>query len=163
MERVNALPGQAEVLGDSPSGLAPARARWRGLGARFWPLTIGQHLALLFLIIAVPLSALAFLATDEVSEAGRNARRAALVASARALEAAIDREISKHLLLAQQLGQSRSLLEGDLVEFWREAKNAAALLPSTWIAVVDPAGRMLVHTLREPGDALPAHIDTALE
>jgi len=158
MERVNALPGQAKASDDS-SGSAKFTARLR----RLWPLSISQYLVLLFLIIATPLSALAFLATDEVARAGRNASRAALMASTKSLEATIDKEISRHLLLAQQLAQSRSLLDGDFVEFWREAKNAAALLPGTWIAVIDPAGRMLVNTLREPGDALPAHISTGLE
>ena len=71
-------------------GAEAATARWRRLGARFWPLTIGQYLALLFLVIAVPLSALAFLATDEVAGADRNASRAALMASTR-LVTLIDR------------------------------------------------------------------------
>ena len=154
MERA-ASPGLA--LGDSG-----VTARLRRFRARLWPLTIGQYLALLFLIIAVPLSALAFLATDEVAKADRSASRAGLMASTRALEETIEREISRHLLMAQQLAQSRSLLDGDLVEFWREAKNGAALLPGTWISLVDPAGRILVNTRREPGDALPVHINTAL-
>jgi len=161
-ERVNALPGQGKALGDSSGGSKELTARSQRLRARFWPLTIGQYLALLFLIIAVPLSALAFLATDEVAKADRHASRAALVASTRALEATVDTEISKHLLLAEQLAQSRSLLDGDLVELWREAKNAAALLPGTWISVLDPAGRMVIHTLREPGDALPASANLEL-
>ena len=162
MERANALPGQAEALGDSSGSPKELTARLRRLSARLWPLSIRQYLVLLFLSIAVPLSALAFLATDEVARTDRSASRAALMASTRALEATIDTEISKHLLLAEQLAQSRSLRDGDFVEFWREAKNAAALLPGTWISVVDPAGRMLVNTRREPGDALPAHINTAL-
>jgi len=162
MERVNALPGQAEALGDSSGSARKLTARLRRLRARFWPLTIGQYLALLFLIIAVPLGALSFLATNEVAKADRNASRAALMASTRALATTVNTEISKHLLLAEQLAQSRSLLDGDFVEFWREAKNSAALLPGTWISVVDPTGRMLVNTRREPGDALPAHINTAL-
>jgi two-component sensor histidine kinase len=163
MERVNALPGQPKVLGDRSGGPQELAARSRRFRARFWPLTIGQYLALLFLIIAVPLSALAFLATDEVAKADRSASRAALMASARALEAMIDSEISRHLLLAEQLAQSQSLLDGDLVKVWREAKNAAALLPGTWIGVVDPTGRMLVHTTREPGDVLPARGNMELE
>jgi two-component sensor histidine kinase len=162
MERVNALPGQAKALDDSSDSPKEFAARVRRLRGRFWPLSIRQYLLLLFLIIAAPLSALAFLATDEVARADRSASRAALMASTRALKAMIDREISRHQLLAQQLAQSRSLLDGDFVEFWREAKNAAALLPGTWISVVDPSGRMLVTTRREPGDALPAHINTAL-
>jgi two-component sensor histidine kinase len=117
---------------------------------------------LLFLVIAAPLSALAFLATDEVAKADRNASRAALMASTRALEATIDREISRHLLLAKQLAQSRSLLDGDFVKVWREAKDAAALLPGTWISILDPAGRMVVHTRREPGDSLPASANSEL-
>jgi len=163
MGRVNALPAQPKVLGDRSGGPQELAARSRRFRARFWPLTIGQYLALLFLIIAVPLSALAFLATDGVAKADRSASRAALMASARALEAMIDSEISRHLLLAEQLAQSRSLLDGDLVKVWREAKNAAALLPGTWIGVVDPAGRMLVHTTREPGDVLPARGNMELE
>src|SRR5579862_494826 len=129
MERA-ASPGLA--LGDSG-----VTARLRRFRARLWPLAIGQYLVLLFLIIAVPLSALAFLATDEVAKADRSASRAGLMASTRALEETIEREISRHLLMAQQLAQSRSLLDGDLVEFWREAKDAAELLPGTSIVVVD--------------------------
>jgi two-component sensor histidine kinase len=163
MERLNALPGQANALNDSSGSPKKFTARLRRLRARLWPLTIGQYLAVLFLIIALPLSALAFLATDEVARADRDASRAALMASTRALAATIDREISRHLVLAEQLAQSRSLLGGDLVEFWREAKDAAALLPGTWIGVVDPAGRMLVHTTREPGDVLPARSNMELE
>ena len=158
MERVNALPRQAKALDDSSGSPKEFTARLR----RLWPLTIGQYLVLLFLIIAVPLSALAFLATDEVAKADRSASRAALMASTKALEATIDSEISKHLLLAEQLAQSRSLLDGDFVEVWREAKNAVALLPGTWISILDPAGRMLVHTRREPGDALPASANSEL-
>ena len=78
MARVNALPGQSKVLGDSSGGAGELAARSPRLKARFWPLTIGQYLALLFLVIAAPLSALAFLATDEVAKADRNASRAAL-------------------------------------------------------------------------------------
>src|SRR5579864_6955808 len=152
MERVNALPGRAEALDDSSGSHKELTDHLRRVKARFWPLSIRQYLGLLFLIIAAPLSALAFLATDEVAKADRNASRAALMASTRALAATIDREISRHRLLAEQLAQSRSLLDGDFVEFWREAKNAAALLPGTWIAVVDPSSRMLINTLREPGD-----------
>ena len=164
MERANALPGQAEALGDSSGSPKELAARLRRLSARLWPLTIGQYLALLFLIIAAPLSALAFLTTDEVATADRSASRAALMASTRALAATIDKEISKHLLLAQQLAQSRSILNGDLVEFWREAKDAAALLPGTWIAVVDPAGRMLVNTRIALGGVLPAaHVNIESE
>jgi two-component sensor histidine kinase len=132
----------------------------RRVRARLWPFTIGQYLALLFLIIAAPLSALAFLATEEVAKADRNASRAALMASTKALAATIDTEISQHRLLAEQLGQSRSLLDGDLVDFWREAKSAATLLPGTSIVVVDPAGRTLVNTMG--GDAR-VHINTELE
>jgi two-component sensor histidine kinase len=162
MARVNALPGQPKVLGDASGSSGGLAARSRRLKARFWPLTIGQYLALLFLIIAVPLSALAFLATDEVANADRSASRAALMASTRALAETIDSEISKHLLLGKQLGQSRSLLNGDFVEVWREAKDAAALLPGTWISILDRAGRMVVHTRREPGDALPASANSEL-
>src|SRR5579864_7863907 len=133
MERVDASSGLAGGLGDSG-----VTARLRRFRARLWPLTIGQYLVLLFLIIAVPLGALAFLATDEVAKADRSASRAALMASTKALEETIEREISRHLLMAQQLAQSRSLRDGDLVEFWREAKDAAALLPGTRISLVDP-------------------------
>src|SRR5579862_8105490 len=112
MERV-ASPGLAEALGDSA-----VTDRSRRVSAHLWPLSIRQYLGLLFLIIAAPLSALAFLATDEVARADRNASHAALMASARALRATIDREISRHRLLAEQLAQSRSLLDGDFVEFW---------------------------------------------
>jgi two-component sensor histidine kinase len=162
MERVNALPGQAEALDNSSDSPKEFTDRLRRVRASLWPLTIRQYLGLLFLIIAAPLSALAFFATDEVARADRNASRAALMASTKALEATIDREISRHRLLAEQLAQSRSLLDGDFAEFWREAKNAAALMPGTWISVVDPAGRMLVNTRREPGDVLPAHINSEL-
>jgi two-component sensor histidine kinase len=162
MERVNALPAQPKPLRD-PSDPEEATTRLRRLRARVWPLTIGQYLALIFFITALPLSALAFLATDEVARADRDASRAALMASTRAVAATIDREISRHLVLAEQLAQSRSLLGGDLVEFWQEAKDAAALLPGTWIGVVDPAGRMLVHTTREPGDVLPTRSNMELE
>ena len=107
MERVNALAGQAEALGDSSGGPTEVTAPLRRLTARLWPPTIGQYLVLLFLIIAAPLSALAFFATDEVARADRNASRAALMASTKALEATIGREISRHRLLAEQLAQSR--------------------------------------------------------
>jgi two-component sensor histidine kinase len=160
VERVNALPGRAEALDDSSGSHKELTNPLRGVRARLWPFTIGQYLALLFLIIAAPLSALAFLATDEVAKADRNASRAALMASTKALAATIDKEISQHRLLAEQLGQSRSLLDGELVDFWREAKSAAALLPGTSIVVVDPAGRTLVNTMS--GDAR-VHVNTELE
>jgi two-component sensor histidine kinase len=161
MERVNALPRRAEVLDDLSGSQRERTNHLRRVRASLWPLTIGQYLAVLFLIIAAPLCALAFLATEEVAKADRNASRAALMASTKALAATIDREISLHRLLAEQLAQSRSLLEGDFVELWREAKSAAALLPGTSIVVVDPAGRMLVNTLG--GDGLRVHVNTELE
>jgi two-component sensor histidine kinase len=160
MERVNALPGRAEALDDSSGSHKELTNPLRRVRARLWPFAIGQYLALLFLIIAAPLSALAFLATEEVAKADRNASRAALMASTKALAAAIDKEISQYRLLAEQLGQSRSLLGGDLVDFWREAKSAAALLPGTSIVVVDPVGRTLVNTMS--GDAR-VHVNTELE
>ena len=162
MGRVNTQPGP-EVLRDSSGGPEEVTARWRQLRARLWPLSIRQYLALLFLIIALPLSALAFLATDQVARADRDASRAALMASTKALAATIDREISQHWLLAEHLAQSRSLLDGDLVEFWREAKDAVELLPGTWIAVIDPAGQMLVNTRKEPGGVPPIRVNTELE
>src|SRR5579864_7407436 len=114
MKQVDALPGLAKAL----DGSKEFTVRSRRPGIPFWPLSIRQYLVLLFVMIAAPLSALAFLATDEVARADRSASRAALMASTKALEATIDREISRHRLLAEQLAKSRSLLNGDLVDFW---------------------------------------------
>jgi hypothetical protein len=58
-------------------------------------LSIAQYLALFTAIVTFPLIALAFIAAHEVAEAQRHASRTGLMSSARALAAAVDREIDK--------------------------------------------------------------------
>jgi hypothetical protein len=118
-------------------------------------LSVLQYLGLLTSFVALPLIGLAFYVISGVAKAERETTRAGLLGNARLLAAAVDREIDKHIAVASTLAHSQSLLSGDFHVFWKQAREALTILPSSWLIVADPNGKQLVNTLRRSDEALP--------
>ena len=113
------------------------------------------YLVLLALAVAIPLAGLSFYVSTRIAAAERESTEAALLNNARSLAAAVDQEIDKHIAVAATLAHSRSLLDGNWVQFWQRAKDSFDELPDSWLILLDPTGQVLVNT-REPfGAALP--------
>jgi hypothetical protein len=121
-------------------------------------LTFAHYLALFTLAVALPLIALAFIAADQVAEAQRDASRTALMTSARALAAAVDRELDNQEGVATTLARSGLLTSGD---FRRRAREVLQIvLPGAEFSVCDPARPQLLSTMTETAATLPACRDT---
>jgi two-component sensor histidine kinase len=117
--------------------------------------TLRQHLFVLVLAASVPLITLAAFVSVDRFYAEREANRTSLMVNARALAAAVDSELDKYLAVIHTLSKSPALLNGDLRQFWQEAKDASAIAPGTWIIVGDRNHQQLANTLRPFGEQLP--------
>lgn len=107
------------------------------------------------LVSALPLIALAvYLSLDRLA-AERHANRTSLMFNARALAASVTSDMDRYLAVVQTLAKSPNLLTGDFAAFWREAKEASALVPDAWVIVAEPGGQLVLNTLRPYGEVLP--------
>jgi PAS domain S-box-containing protein len=113
------------------------------------------YLILLTLGVALPLISLAFYVNSRVAAAEREATQAALLSTAHSLAAAVNQELEKHIAVAVALAHSRAILDGNWSEFSRQAKASLADEPSSWTAVVDPAGQIMASTNAAPGTQPP--------
>jgi two-component sensor histidine kinase len=117
--------------------------------------TLRQHLFVLVLAASVPLITLAAFVSVDRFYAERQANRTSLMVNARALAASVDSELDKYLAIIHTLSKSPALLNGDLRQFWQEAKDASAFAPGTWIIVGDRNHQQLANTLRPYSEQLP--------
>lgn len=129
------------------------------LGAAWWPtLSVRNYLSVIALAAVLPLIALAVYVGDREARNEREALRTALIGSARALAAALDREIDKHVAVAVTLTHSSLLRDGDWAGFRAQAREALSFLPGAGLIVADPAGQQLLNLSRHPSVALPVRL-----
>ena len=109
---------------------------------------------LLVLLVSVPLVLATISVVYRLAQIQRDAQHAAMFTGTRALVAAVDVELEKHIAIAKALATSRPLLAGDLRDFHEQAIAAVSFDPGTWLALADRDGNLLVHTLRPYGEPL---------
>ncbi len=148
---------QLGALRASPltAAAAPHRARPAARGLRWW-------FALLVLCCTLPASFLAalYLAYDYHRERERITRDT--MVTARALAAAVDRDLAatKSALLA--LASSPYLADGDLINFHAQALQALSTQTALNIVLIGPQHRQLLNTLVPYGSPLPMERNSAL-
>lgn len=119
------------------------------------PLTIRASLALLVVACVVPgaLSSVYFIADNYRLEKEHIAQNA--IGSARALAAAMDKDLASIESGLHVLSVSPSLIDGDLATFYRFTKEVLPYQNISNYVLLDPQGRQQLNTLREFGEALP--------
>ncbi len=127
------------------------------LSARMGKLPLWQQLTLLVLITVIPLIILGSLMFNRMVDNERNALRVDLILKARITAALVENEVETHSAIASTLALSPSLQADDLTAFWQEATNALKFVPGAWMAISDPNGQIVLHTLAPPGTVFPPH------
>ena len=117
--------------------------------------TIRLRLILLVLIVAVPLIAATLVVVERLADAQSQAQEQTLIASTRAIAAAVDAELKKHAAVGHALTTSVPLQSGDFAQFAKQAASAINQLPGAWVVVADVEGQQVVNTLRPFGEPLP--------
>lgn len=112
--------------------------------SRGW--TLGQRVAGVVLLTALPLVAVTLLVIGQLTQAAREAQLAGLRYSAQAIAAGLDAYLGKQVALAEGLAASPSLLADDLDAFEVEARRVFAHSPDSWVIVADRDGRQLLNT-----------------
>src|SRR6267154_1352609 len=113
------------------------------------------QLTLLVLVTALPLMLSSLLMYNRLVANARESIRQSLLVSANTLAGLVDSEIDTHVAIVSTLAQSPTLLRGDLSAFWHEAKQALAIVPSSWLLVSTPDGQIELITLKPFGTPLP--------
>ena len=116
---------------------------------------IRVRLILLTLIVAIPLIAANLFVINRLASEQSEAQKQTLIATTRALAAAVDAELKKYAVVGRSLGTSVPLEERNFERFHRQALEASAPLPGAWVVVADVQGQQLVNTLRVFGEKLP--------
>ena len=78
-----------------------------------------------------------------------------LLSVSRSLSAAADRELASGLALVEALANSPSLDDGRLAEFHRLAEKVAATRRDAWMLLIEPSGKIVMHTRQPFGAQLP--------
>uniref|UniRef100_Q07J83 histidine kinase n=1 Tax=Rhodopseudomonas palustris (strain BisA53) TaxID=316055 RepID=Q07J83_RHOP5 len=120
--------------------------------AKRW--SIRRRLAALVLVTALPLALLLAAAIWEMAQEASQAQRASLLYTARALAAAVDARIDKHITLGRALAASPALLDDDLSTFEIDARRAFTDIKDTWVVVGDLDGQLLLNMVAGPNDPL---------
>ena len=118
-------------------------------------MTIRGRLILFVLIVAVPLVAATLFAMGWLASQQSEAQKQTLLATTRALAAAVDAELKKYVAVGHALGTSVLLEERNFERFHRQAREASASLPGAWIVLADVQGQQILNTLRGFGERLP--------
>jgi hypothetical protein len=121
---------------------------------------IGKRLVLLVALVLLPPVALAAVLALAVQRAGRADGERALVRTARALAAAVDRELWAATATLEALTTARSLERDDLAAFYQDARRALAT-QATWLTVrlARPSGEPVFDLLRPFGAQLAPDLD----
>jgi PAS domain S-box-containing protein len=122
--------------------------------------TINARLIAIVLTIAVPLNLVIAAVIWRLASAANETQRASLLYSARSVAAAVDAELGKYIALAQVLSRSPALLEDNTEAFESELRRGLSADPDLWAIVADVNGRMLVNTVRSPGQPALSQIRT---
>lgn len=107
------------------------------------------------LLVGLPLAAATLFVIERLAAAQRAAQEYAMIASTRALTAAVDGEIEKHAAAGYALATSRALATGDYAGFHGQAQAALQHLPHSWLLLVGADGQQIFNTLRPFGASLP--------
>ena len=97
-----------------------------------------------------------------MAQESAEAQRANMLSTARALAAAVDAKIDKHITLGRTLVTLPSLLDDDLRVFEADARRALADVKDTWVVVADLEGQQLVNTFAPVGARLPKRTAAAI-
>ncbi len=125
-----------------------------------WPLQ--RLLLLLSGAIVGPLLLFGIYAGGRIAQSQLQQSRAELVASARTLSAAVDREIAGEIETLLALAASPSLREGDIAAFYRQAQASLEYRHRGAILLIAPDGQMLMTTRMPYGSALPTAMQADL-
>ncbi|WP_168202894.1 MULTISPECIES: sensor histidine kinase [unclassified Tardiphaga] len=117
--------------------------------------SIRTRLLLTILIIAVPLIGTSVAIFYRLAAVQIEDQKQTLVATTRALAAAVDAEIKKYAAIGFSLGASELLDSKDFYRFRTVALQALSKLPDAWAVVADEDGQQLLNTLRGYEDILP--------
>ena len=121
-----------------------------------------NNLILLVIATALPLVALAVLASYLLVSHEQANFAGAVKDRNRAFMSAVDRELDGHVTTLRMLTSLRSIVQGDLKAVYEDLV-AAQRTQSWWLDVFlsSPDGRQLVNSLVPYGEALPAPVDPA--
>lgn len=111
-------------------------------------------LVLLTVSLLVPALAATALLLERSNRQNRDQLEEQLLATARALSAAVDRQVAEGVAVAETLATDQALLNGDWKSFYIRAKRATGNRPG-WVAVTAADGQQVVNTLVPWGSALP--------
>jgi two-component sensor histidine kinase len=130
-------------------------------GARFLPaLPLSGLLAVLTLLVLLPLLGFGAYSLSETEQAARADENERLRVLALDLANAVDRELAGQIATAQMLSAARSLVSGDILEFWRHAEDAGSRANGHFI-LIDPQYQQLVNTRAPIGSELPRTANSA--
>jgi PAS domain S-box-containing protein len=109
----------------------------------------------------VPLALVATFVVSRAHQGEREDLEQGLLEQARALAAAVDREVDTSIAALEGLATANELDSGNLKPFYEQARRAKEMHPR-WLSVVliDPAGRQLLNLLRPLGTPLASLADT---
>ncbi len=112
----------------------------------------------LLVLLTVSLLAPALVATalllERANSQSRDQLDEQLMATARALSGAVDRQVAEGVAVAETLATDQALLNADWKSFHARAKRTTANRPG-WIVVTRPDGQQMVNTLVPWGASLP--------
>lgn len=90
------------------------------------------------------------------------ARREAITYSAKTIQAAVDAQLEKLVVIGRAFSASPSLERGDIGAFRREAEQALQSVKNIWIVVADPAGQQIINLAIPPDVPLPKRVPEGL-
>lgn len=111
-------------------------------------------LVLLTVSLLVPALAATALLLERSNRQNRDQLEEQLLATARALSGAVDRQVAEGVAVAETLATDQALLNGDWKNFYIRAKRATGNRPG-WVAVTAADGQQMVNTLVAWGQPLP--------
>ena len=111
-------------------------------------------LTLLTLAVTAPLLAFSMFSLNQLSTSVLNQNDVAMVSRARSISGHVDREIAGLISTAGALGTSKSLLDGNLQEFYNEAKVSMKYAHAN-VILFDRSLQQLLNTRRPYDTALP--------
>ncbi|TAH64775.1 MAG: PAS domain-containing sensor histidine kinase [Rhodopseudomonas palustris] len=137
----------------SPDGGRRSLSIWPTFFAHRW--SIRRRLAATVLVTALPLTVLLVTAISEMAIEATETQRIGLLYTARALAAAVDARIDKHIALGRTLATSPALLDDNLNAFKSDAQRAFVEIDDTAVVVADLEGQLLINPFAESDQPLP--------
>jgi signal transduction histidine kinase len=117
-----------------------------------------SHYVILALSIVVPVALFGGITLHILQDTQHSSAIARIEQSATLTARAIDADIYRAQSVLKVLGRSHALAQGDLAQFFDEAREASAT-PGGWIILYDSDGQQLINTRRQYGIVLPKRPD----